>query len=167
MPLLLFLSFDSFVVSLALGLLGMPSQRRYQTCLLFGLFDGLATFVGLRLGHGAAHPLRFVPAWIAPGGICAWILFVGFLAYRAALKRPATIFALFLPVVLAVDNLFAGSIFPGAVLTINIGPFVAAISSTCFALFGFALSAPLGSRISRSAAVGLASILLWLTPILY
>jgi hypothetical protein len=167
MLLLVFLSFDGFVVSLALGLLGMPSQRRYQTCLLFGLCDGLATLVGLRLGYGGAHPFRFAQTWMITGGICVWILFVGFLAYQAALKRPTRIFALSLPVVLASDNLFAGSIFSGAALTMNMAPLVAAIFSTGFALVGFALSAPLGSRLSRSAAVGLAAILLCLTPILF
>ena len=91
----------------------------------------------------------------------------GFLAYQAALKRPTRIFVLSLPVILALDNLFAGSIFSGAVLTTNIAPFIAAIFSTSFALVGFALSAPLGSRLSRSAAVGLAAILLCLTPILF
>jgi putative Mn2+ efflux pump MntP len=167
MLLLLFLSFDSFVVSLGLGLLGMPPQRRYQTCLLFGLCDGLATLIGLRLGYGGAHPLRFAQTWMVSGGICVWILFVGFLAYQAALKRPIRIFVLSLPVVLAIDNLFAGSVFSGAALTMNIAPFVAAIFSTSFALVGFALSAPLGSRLTRSTAVGLAAILLWLTPILF
>ena len=168
MHLILFLSFDSFVVSLALGLLVPSSQRRYRTCLLFGLCDGLATLVGPHLVSGSAVMLHSVRPWMLSAGICAWILFVGFLAHQIALKKLTSIFVIsLLPLVLAIDNLFAGPISSGAVLTTNMAPVVAALLSTGFAVVGFAIGALLESHISRSVATGLAAILLCLTPILF
>jgi hypothetical protein len=100
-------------------------------------------------------------------GICGWILFVGFLANQIAIKKPAGIFVLSLPFVLAIDNLFAGSFSRGALLTPAMAPVAAALLSASFALLGFGVGALLENRLSRSTAIGLAAILLCLAPVLF
>jgi putative Mn2+ efflux pump MntP len=166
MFLLLFLSMDSFIVSLGLGLLRLSPQRRYQTCFLFGVCDGFGTLVGLHLKWGQA--ILSPRPWIAGVGISAWISFVAFLTYQIAIKRPASRYVIpLLAVVLATDNLLAGPIssvvwsFPA-----NLMPIATTLFSAGLALAGLAIGGLVEEQISRPLAIGLGAVLLCLTPIL-
>jgi putative Mn2+ efflux pump MntP len=163
----LFLSFDSFAAALALGLLMIAPQRRSQTCLLFGLCDGVATLAGLHLQVGSALALRSNHPWIVPAGMCAWILFVALLIQRMVVRKPTNTLAISLvPLILSLDNFFAGRDLSEASSPVN-SAIAAGVLSASFALGGFAIAAFVHNRMSKSVAIGLAGALLCLTPIVF
>jgi putative Mn2+ efflux pump MntP len=163
----LFLAFDSFAAALALGLLTIAPERRSQICFLFGLCDGVATLVGLHLQLGSALALRSSHPWIVPAGMCAWILFVGFLIRRMVVRKPTNTLAISLvPLILGLDNFFAGRTFLEASSPVNTA-IAAGLFSASLALGGFAIAALVQNRMSKSIAIGLAAALLCLTPILF
>ena len=161
-----FLALDSFLAAFAIGILPLPARRKYQTCLLFGLCDGVATWMNLRLNSGAAPGIVRANPWISPVAICVWLLFVGFLAYRIVANRRASALTLsLLPVILAFDNLLSPPSF-GAHLPLWAAPFAAAFVSAGFGVLGVTIAALIEGRISRPFRIGIALVLLGLTPIL-
>jgi putative Mn2+ efflux pump MntP len=167
MLLLSVLSIDSFLISLAIGMLPLPSRRKYQACLLFGLCDGVATLVGLRLNYRVAPEILSASPWIEPLAMCVWILFVGFLTYRIAADKRVGAFGLsLLPVILAVDNLLGPPSLVGTLPTAII-PIAAAFVSAGFALVGLTIGATAAGRMPRPLSIGFGFILLCLTPILF
>lgn len=163
-----FLSIDSFFISLGIGTLPLPSHGKYRTCVLFGLCDGVATLVGAHLKYGTALGTLSTKPWSTTAGICVWILLVGFLAYRIAVKKRAGVLVIsLLPVVMAADNLLAGPICSTASLPANIMPIAATLFSTGFALAGITIGALVRNLTSRPLAISLGFVLLCLTPILF
>jgi putative Mn2+ efflux pump MntP len=163
-----FLSIDSFLIALGIGTLPLPSHRKYRTCVLFGLCDGVATLVGLHLQYGMALGMRSTKPWSTTAGIFVWILLVGFRAYRIAVKKRAgTLLISLLPVVMAIDNLLAGPLSSTASLPANIMPIATALFSTGLALTGFTIGALVKNLTSQTLATSLGFVLLCLTPILF
>jgi putative Mn2+ efflux pump MntP len=161
-----FLSFDSFVASLALGLL-VANPRKFRMSLLFGVCDGLAMQAGLLLQHGSAVALRSNYFWIAPVGMCLWILFVAFLVRGIVVRKTASSVVIsLLPLVLSLDNFYAGLVSSEGLLSANAAPAVAMLSAS-FALAGFAVAAIVQNHIPRSVAIRLGVIILFLSPILF
>jgi len=160
------LAIDSFLAAFAIGILPLPARRKYQTCLLFGICDGLATLVSLRLNSGAAQGILPANPWLAPISICVWLLFVGFLAYRiVANRRVGPLTLSLLPVILAIDNLLS-SPSSGANLPVALMPIAVAFFSCGFGILGLTIGVVVEGRMSRPFSIGIGLVLLGLVPIL-
>jgi hypothetical protein len=161
-----FLAIDSFLAAFAIGILPLPARRKYQTCLLFGLCDGLATLASLRLNYGTALGILPANSWLEPLSICVWLLFVGFLTYKiVANRRVGGLTLSLLPVILAIDNLLS-SPSSGANIPVVLMPIAAGFFSTVFGILGLTTGAVVEGRISRPFSIGIGLVLLGLTPIL-
>lgn len=67
--LLIPLTLDTFVLSAALGLAGLPQKQRLQTSLVFALFEGLMPAIGVLLGHSIDHIIGNLAGYVAAGVI--------------------------------------------------------------------------------------------------
>lgn len=72
------LSLDTFVLSAALGLAGLPAQRRMYTSLILAAFEAGMPVVGLFIGHGVGNLLGRFAGYMA----AVVIGIAGFLALR-------------------------------------------------------------------------------------
>jgi putative Mn2+ efflux pump MntP len=126
------LSFDSFIMSLALGSIIPSPTQRWRLAALFGVSDGLAVLVGSALGqgiwrHDVAHNIVLIYA-LAYGIFC--LVSAHWNKFRA---NPRLAFAL--PVLMSLDNLVYG---------VGAGPSTTGIveSATVLSLMSFALAVP-------------------------
>jgi hypothetical protein len=87
---------DGFLASLAIGTLAMPWRARVRLAAAFGVSDALGTWLGALLQHGLPEPPALA-VWL----VCSLILGV------AARSSHRILYAL--PVLLGLDNLFAGT----------------------------------------------------------
>jgi putative Mn2+ efflux pump MntP len=127
-----FLSFDSFIMSLALGSIVHSPTQRWRLAALFGVSDGLAVLVGSALGqgvwrHDVAHNIVLIYALAY--GICCLVS-----AHRNKFRaNPRLAFAL--PVLMSLDNLVYG---------VGAGPSTTGIveRATVLGLMSFSLAVP-------------------------
>jgi putative Mn2+ efflux pump MntP len=168
MFLLFFLSIDSLIAAFALGLLGLPSERKYRMCFLFGLCDGLATLAGPHLKYASAPmPLSDHP-FIVPAAICAWIILVAVMTrQRVVTNITGTAWASIVPFALGMDNLFAGMASSGETVSGLTAPVATFFMSTSLALVGYSIAEFLRNRISRSLTDCAGASLLMILPILF
>ena len=71
------LGFDTFAVSAALGLRGLPQRERLRASLLMSAFEAGMPVVGLLLGHGLGSAIGGVAEYVAAGALLAlgaWML---------------------------------------------------------------------------------------------
>jgi len=100
-----FLSFDSFIMSFALGSIVPSPTQRWRLAALFGVSDGLAVLVGSALGqgvwrHDVAHNIVLI--YVLAYGICCLVA-AQWNKFRA---NPRLVFAV--PVLMSLDNLAYG-----------------------------------------------------------
>lgn len=84
------LSLDSFRASLGLGALKLSRLRQLQIVIAFGVCDALAPLIGLLIGKSL---LEFVGTWVAHLGpllLCAYGVYVVYIAQRYAGRKQAT-----------------------------------------------------------------------------
>ena len=65
LALLIPLTLDTFVISAALGMAGLPQKRRLYTSATFAFFEGLMPAVGVLLGRGVDHLVGAYAAYVA------------------------------------------------------------------------------------------------------
>lgn len=70
------LAVDTFVVSTALGLAGLPRQRRLRTSLILAAFEAGMPIVGVLLGRGVGGVIGHVAGYAAAAaiGLAGWLL---------------------------------------------------------------------------------------------
>ncbi|MEP6909934.1 MAG: manganese efflux pump [Actinomycetota bacterium] len=71
------LGFDTFAVSAALGLRGLPKRDRLKAALLMSSFEMAMPIVGLLLGHGVGNVIGGVADYVAAAALLAlgvWML---------------------------------------------------------------------------------------------
>jgi putative Mn2+ efflux pump MntP len=152
----LFCSFDSFLASLGIGLLGCSESIRRKLIVAFVAFDLSATLAGASLHSGLAQldHLR--------GGLSAFLLTVvlSVVAVAAlASSRRSQAALLWVPVLLCLDNFIAGLL--GGSNQLPQSALIAGLASGLAAWAGFVMArhaAPLFSR--RSAIVASVSLLI-------
>jgi putative Mn2+ efflux pump MntP len=65
LALLLPLTLDTFLVSTALGVAGLPKKHRLRTSLILALFEAVMPAIGVLLGHGLADAVGHYAGYIA------------------------------------------------------------------------------------------------------
>src|SRR5678816_526435 len=103
------LSLDSFRVSVGLGTLKLSRLRQLQIVIAFGVCDALAPLIGLLIGQSL---LKIVGPWvehIGPLLLCAYGVYVIYIAKRCAGTETDRWMVLGLPLSLSLDNLIAGT----------------------------------------------------------
>ena len=71
------LGLDTFAVSAALGLAGLPKRQRLRISLLLSAFEMAMPVVGLLLGHALGHAIGDVADYVAAARLVAlavWML---------------------------------------------------------------------------------------------
>lgn len=105
----LILGLDSFRVSLGLGALKLRPGRQVQIALAFGLCDGIAPLIGLKVGHSL---VEFIGHWanylgaLVLGVYGLYVLYMARRVEESVESRPWLVFGL--PVSLSFDNFAAG-----------------------------------------------------------
>jgi manganese efflux pump family protein len=72
------LGLDTFAVSAALGMRGLPRRERLKVSLLMAAFEMTMPVVGLLVGHALGHAVGSAADWIAVAvlaGLGGWMLF--------------------------------------------------------------------------------------------
>jgi manganese efflux pump family protein len=72
------LGLDTFAVSAALGMRGLPRREQLKVSLLMAAFEMTMPVVGLLSGHALSHVLGSAASWIAVAvlaGLGVWMLF--------------------------------------------------------------------------------------------
>lgn len=65
LALLIPLTLDTFILSTALGLAGLPRKQRLSTSLVLALFEGIMPAVGVLLGHSVDHIIGRFAGYLA------------------------------------------------------------------------------------------------------
>jgi putative Mn2+ efflux pump MntP len=149
-------SFDSFLASLGIGILGRPESSRRKLILAFAAFDFIATLAGASLRSGLAQVHHLGGGWLPVLFAVALALAAGVvLAY--SLKGQGAL--LLVPVLLSLDNFIAGLL--GVSNQVPHTALIAGLASGLAAWAGFVAArnmSPLFSR--RMAVVASASLLI-------
>jgi putative Mn2+ efflux pump MntP len=156
------LSLDTFIVSIALGTMGLGRAAKRNLVLLFGLCDGAASLAG---GALAAPWLKDVGVLFARVEASALYLFailiiaLGWYA-RAAAKPPRDANWLYaLPFILGLDNFMSGLSFGATSVPFLCWAAIVGVSSALLSWVGlqtgFAVRALLPIRVVTSAGAGL------------
>lgn len=147
------LGFDTFAVSAALGLRGLPKRERLKAALLMSSFEMVMPIVGLLLGHGLGSAIGGVANYVAAAALLAlgvWMLVadeedegekVGSLSSRGGLAL------LGLGISISLDELAMG--FTIGLLHLSIVLAVVLIGIQAFAVAQLGLR--LGSRLGEAA----------------
>jgi putative Mn2+ efflux pump MntP len=152
LTLLVPLTLDTFVLSSALGLAGLPKHKRITTSLTFALFEGLMPAVGVLLGHGVDHIIGRFAGYIA----AAVIAIAGVILLKPAkeeekelrklklLNSTKGLAIIYLGISISIDEVAIG--FSLGLLGISI--LLAAILIACQAFLASQLGLWLGDRLS-------------------
>ena len=106
------LSFDSFLVSIALGTLELGRSTRRNLVLLFALCDGLASLAGVILSERFAGTERLCFGKFQPFVLSLYLLVIFAIARYAPILRlnhRSTFILYVLPFLLSLDNFVAGT----------------------------------------------------------
>jgi putative Mn2+ efflux pump MntP len=151
MPLseLLLLGLDSFVASAVLAVGVVDRERRVQVAVLFGLGDALATVIGFQLwgmlSLSYREPLLFALGSLAACASFAAIVLLGWVAGQPEGKRGAILATYLLPILLSVDNLYAGHLLPGLHMNVWLWATLAGSVSAVLSLLGWACGSLAGA----------------------
>jgi putative Mn2+ efflux pump MntP len=153
------LSFDSFLVSVALGALGVERSTKRKLVVWFGVCDSLASVAGCSLSMGFAGHER---EKFLPFVLCLYLVVIfSFAAYTRTIKlhRPSPNIFYVLPFVLSFDNLVAGMSLDLPALSLPVFTMIVGSASALAALFGLQLGLlarrHLPIRALRFAGIGL------------
>jgi putative Mn2+ efflux pump MntP len=162
----LFFAIDSFVAMAALGTLGLDVSRRRSLCVAFGLWDGLAALAGQHIHLQLIAEERNNP-WSSVAIICLWIAAAALVAYRIQVRGAVRLWQLtLLPLLLSLDNLFAGSMSPWITAHAVSAPALLGMLSGVLAFAGYQAGTQIGSQFHPRIAFGLGAAALALLPIL-
>ena len=147
------LGLDTFAVSAALGIAGLPSKQRLKISLLLSGFEMAMPIVGLLIGHGLGHAIGGVAEYLAAAALFAlggWMLLSdegdeG--AKVAALVGNSGIALIGLGVSISLDELAIG--FTIGLLHLSIALAVVLIGAQAFLVAQLGLR--LGNRLGESA----------------
>ncbi len=132
MPLWIVLSLDSLLAAAGLAIAGVLFERRWQMFLCFLVSDWIAIVLGSWL-KGVGMPV--VPIEAASAITCGCSLIAALIIIR--MRSRDCRLALFIPVLLSVDNLFAGMLDPSIVSAHCGFPLLCGVASALFAGVGF------------------------------
>ena len=133
------LSLDSFRVSLGLGTLKLSRMRQLQIVIAFGVCDAIAPLIGLLIGKSL---LEFIGPWVEHLGpllLCAYGIYVIYIARRCAVSETDRWMVLGLPLSLSLDNLVAGTSLGMIGFPILLSVLVIGAMSALFAFAGLRL----------------------------
>jgi manganese efflux pump family protein len=167
------LGLDTFAVSAALGLAGLPKRERLKVSLLFSAFEMAMPVVGLLLGHALGHALGGVADYVAAAtllGVGAWMLFgeeddEGRKVSALVGNSGVALFAL--GVSISLDELAMGFTIGLLHLSIVLAVVLIGVQAFVFAQIGLRLGSRLGEtarewaeKIAGLALIGLALLVL-------
>ena len=133
------LSLDSFRASLGLGALKLSRLRQLQIVIAFGVCDAVAPLIGLLIGKSL---LEFIGPWVEHLGpllLCAYGVYVIYIAQRCAGSETDRWMVLGLPLSLSLDNLVAGTTLGMIGFPIVLSVVIIGLMSSLFALAGLRL----------------------------
>lgn len=167
------LGFDTFAVSAALGLRGLPKRERLKASLLMSSFEMAMPVVGLLLGHGLGRAIGGVADYVAGAALLAlgvWMLVadeeeegekVGSLSSRSGLALIG------LGISISLDELAMGFTIGLLHLSIVLAVVLIGLQAFAVAQLGLRLGARLGEaarewaeRLAGIALVGLGLLIL-------
>jgi putative Mn2+ efflux pump MntP len=151
------LGLDTFAVSAALGMRGLPGRERLRVSLLMSAFEMVMPIVGLLLGRALGSVVGSAADWVAVGvlvALGAWMLLheEGDEEDQvAALRSRSPLMVLALGISISLDELAMG--FTIGLLHLNIRLAVVLIGAQAFlvAQLGLRLGARLGERFRERA----------------
>lgn len=152
------LSIDTFVLSAALGLAGIPKRRQLRTSLILAGFEAGMPIVGVLIGHGLGHLLGNITGYAAG----AVIALVGLLMLRPSdesqeekelqlLERSSGWKVIYLGLAISIDGLAVGltlGLIHVSIIAVVIGMAVLAFAAS---RSGLKLGARLGARFREDA----------------
>lgn len=147
------LGLDTFAVSAALGIAGLPPKQRLKISLLLSAFEMAMPIVGLLVGHGLGHAIGGLADYLAAAALFAlagWMLRSGEddeSARVAALVGNSGVAMVALGVSISLDELAIG--FTIGLLHLSIVLAVILIGAQAFLVAQLGLR--LGSRLGQSA----------------
>jgi putative Mn2+ efflux pump MntP len=133
------LSLDSFRASLGLGTLKLSRMRQLQIVIAFGVCDAIAPLLGLLIGKSL---LEFIGPWIEHLGpllLCAYGVYVIYIARRCAGADTDRWMVLGLPLSLSLDNLVAGTTLGMIGFPMLLSVAIIGVMSALFSFFGYRL----------------------------
>jgi hypothetical protein len=164
---LLFTSIDSFLGAAALAMLGLTSQRKRITCLMFGMCDAIATYIGQHINNSPIKITLSSNPSIASISIGAWVLTVALIALCVSRRKPTSMPAVSLiPILFSVDNLVAGGSSSQPFSFVPVEPVAVLLLSATLAAAGCAIASYTRNHLSEPMAICAGASLLCLTPIL-
>lgn len=136
------LSFDTFLVSVALGMILLSQSRRRNLILLFAMCDGFGSLAGFFLSANFVGTATLWFGKFQPFVLCLYLLLIiGFSWYLRTMGsslRSTTVFYL-LPLLLSFDNLTAGVSLNLASMPPAVFAMIAGFASALAAWFGLQL----------------------------
>jgi len=133
------LSFDSFVVSIALGMLELARSTRRNLVVLFALCDGLASLAGFILSERFVGTERLWFGKFQPFVLCLCLLVIFAMARYAPIVRlnhRSTNILYVLPFLLSLDNFVAGISLNQPAVALPVFPLILGLASAPAAWFG-------------------------------
>lgn len=164
------LGLDTFAVSAALGLAGLPKRQRLKISLIFSAFEMAMPVVGLLLGRALGHAIGDVADYVAAAALVAlglWMLFGAEEDDGRRLVASSGVALLAVGLSVSVDELAMG--FTIGLLHLSLAWAVVLIGAQAFvvAQIGLRLGSRLGEetrewaeRIAGLALIGLAVLVL-------
>jgi manganese efflux pump family protein len=158
------LGLDTLGVALALGLAGLPREKRLRISLMFAGFEAAMPLIGVALGAPLGHAIGSVADYIAAGLIAALGVYMLLIENDQpdrllSLTRGGAFGALALGVSISLDELAIG--FSAGLLRLPIVALVIAVAAQAFIAtqIGVRLGARVGAR-TREATEKLAGVAL-------
>jgi manganese efflux pump family protein len=141
----------NFGAAIGIGLSGSTTSTRVRVGLVFGAFEGGMPVVGLLVGHGTAHALGAIAAYVGGGLLLAmgvWQLVQTFLARGTPSSPPRGTWRLLLTgFALSMDNLVVGFTLGVQNTPLFEAIVVFAVVSAALSLLGLELGKRLGAAI--------------------
>ncbi len=151
------LGLDTFGVSIALGVAGLPARRRMRLAVLFAGFEAAMPLLGVLLGAPLGHAVGSTGDYLAAGVIVAVGLYLLFVddqhdgARLLGLTRRGAVGAFVLGLTISLDELAIG--FGAGLLRLPIAPLVVAVGAQAFVVtqIGVRVGARLGENLGEGA----------------
>jgi manganese efflux pump family protein len=156
------LSLDTFIVSIALGTMGLGRAAKRNLVLLFAFCDGAASLAGRLLAAGWLKDVGVLFARVEASVLCLYAILIVALGWyaRAAAKPPRDANWLYaLPFVLCLDNFMSGLSFNATSVPLLVLAAIVGVTSALMSLVGLQIGSMVGThlpiRVLTCAGAGL------------
>ncbi len=166
------LGFDTFAVSAALGIRGLPARERLKASLVMSGFELVMPVIGLLLGHGIGTAIGAVADYVAAGALVvlgSWMLLSdedGEAENVASLSQRGGLALIGLGISISLDELAMGFAIGLLHLPIVLAVILIGVQAFVVAQLGLRLGAQLGpaarewaERLAGIALIGLAILI--------